>query len=193
MNLQEYVPAALTTESRIDNVTVDITKLTLVVDMFIHAGNLLDIIKKNAFYGRAIDVNDWNNRVFALQSLSSSVDCMLTSEQTDLRTSDILPIDPRVFHAIIGIATESTELVEALASAVAGIKPLDPVNLREEGLQDTCWYQAILADAIGADWEQNLDINIAKLDARNKGKKFNAEATINRDVEAERKILEGAK
>lgn len=193
MNLKEYTQGAILTESRIDNVTVDKEKLLIVLALFMEAGNLLDVIKKNAFYGRAVDTTKWNDRMAAIRGLSSVPEAQLTAEQTDLRTSDLIPVDPRVFHAIIGIATEGTELVEALHAMVSGVATQDSVNLKEEGLQDTCWYQAILADALGADWEQNLVINLAKLEARNKGKKFNAEATLNRDLESERAILEQAK
>ena len=193
MNLKEYTQGAILTESRIDNVTVDKEKLLIVLALFMEAGNLLDVIKKNAFYGRAVDTTKWNERMASICALSSVPTAQLTTEQTDLRTSDLIPVDPRIFHAIVGIATEGTELVEALHSMVSGVATQDSVNLKEEGLQDVCWYQAILADALGADWEQNLVINLAKLEARNKGKKFNAEATLNRDLESERAILEQAK
>lgn len=189
MKLTQYIKDATRTESRIDNVTIDLTKLTMVANLFIHAGNLLDIVKKNAFYGKPIDTNVWNNHVHSIQALSTSFDAILTTDQTDLRTSDLLPVDPRVFHGIIGVATEGTELVEALMKAVSGINNIDAVNVQEECI-DACWYMAILHDVLDLSWDEGLERNIAKLKKRYPDK-FTAVDAIVRDLAAERKILEG--
>lgn len=190
MNLTEYTHAATRTESRIDNVTIDITKLTLVANMFIHAGNLLDMIKKNAFYGKPIDSNTWNAHIASICGLSAGqAGSLMLNDQTDLRTSDLLPVDPRIFHGIIGVATEGTELVEALMKAVTGIQPIDIVNVQEECI-DACWYIAILHDATQLSWDEGLERNIAKLKKRYP-EKFNEVDAVVRDLVAERKILEG--
>lgn len=189
MELTQYVKDATRTESRIDNVNVDLTKLMLVANMFIHAGNLLDMIKKNQFYGKPVDTNAWNAHVQSIHGISGSMDAVLTSDQTDLRTSDILPVDPRVFHGCIGVATEGTELVEALMKAVTGINNIDAINVQEECI-DACWYIAILHDVLQMSWDDGLERNIAKLKKRYPDK-FDALAAIARDVVAERKILEG--
>jgi len=76
MNLTEYTHAATRTESRIDNVTIDATKLTIVANLFIHAGNMLDMIKKNAFYGKKIK--------------AYRVVCRRTSTGWKTETSDVL-------------------------------------------------------------------------------------------------------
>ena len=189
MELTQYVKAATRTESRIDNVTVDLTTLTLVANMFIHAGNLLDVIKKNQFYGKPININAWNAHVQSLHDLSGADGALLLPEQTDLRTSDLLPVDPRVFHGCVGVATEGTELIEALMKAVTGINNVDAVNIQEECI-DSCWYIAILHDALELSWDDGLERNIAKLKKRYPDK-FTAGDAIVRDLEAERKILEG--
>lgn len=189
MNLAEYTQAAIRTESRIDHVTVDVYKLTVVANLFIHAGNLLDMIKKNAFYGKPINTEAWNYHVSSISSLSGTEHATLEATQTDLRTCDLLPVDPRVFHGIVGMATESTELVEALMCSVSGIGNIDTVNIGEE-VADTMWYAAILTDATSLDWEQLLETNIAKLKKRYP-EKFTSVDAINRDLVAERKILEG--
>lgn len=191
MELKQYITDATRTESRIDNVTIDVTKLTLVANMFIHAGNLLDMIKKNAFYGKPIDPKVWNEHVRSIGGLSAGTpDSILLNDQTDLRTSDLLPVDPRIFHGIIGVATEGTELVEALMRAVTGIQPIDIVNVQEECI-DACWYIAILHDATQLSWDEGLERNIAKLKKRYPDK-FNVVGAVVRDLVAERKILEGA-
>jgi hypothetical protein len=67
--------------------------------------------------------------------------------------------------------------------------PFDTVGWGEE-IGDLSWYEALGCDAAGVDRDQILQANITKLEKRNKGQKFNAEATINRDAEAERAQLE---
>ncbi len=189
MELTRYVKEATRTESRIDNVTVDLTTLTLVANMFIHAGNLLDMIKKNQFYGKPIDINAWNAHVQSLHDLSGADGALLLPEQTDLRTSDLLPVDPRVFHGCVGVATEGTELIEALMKAVTGITPIDAVNVQEECI-DSCWYIAILHDALEMSWDDGLERNLAKLKKRFPDA-FDMLNAVYRDLDAERNILEG--
>lgn len=189
MELTRYVKEATRTESRIDNVTVDLTTLTLVANMFIHAGNLLDMIKKNQFYGKPVDINAWNAHIQSLHDLSGADGALLLPEQTDLRTSDLLPVDPRVFHGCVGVATEGTELIEALMKAVTGINNIDAVNVQEECI-DACWYIAILHDALEQSWDDGLERNLAKLKKRFPGA-FDMLNAVYRDLDAERKILEG--
>lgn len=187
MDLQEYVQLAVRTESRIEKVQTDPVTLTRILGAFIYSGNLLDMIKKGVFYKKPIDIEKWDHNVALLHEVSHRLaggeyPCLVNDEY-------VQPIDPRVFHAIVGIATEATELVEALQHQLEQSKQLDPVNLREEGLGDVCWYQAILADALGANWNDNLVTNIAKLKARYPDR-FTSENAINRDLETEREILE---
>ena len=65
----------------------------------------------------------------------------------------------------------------------------DEVNLKEE-LGDLFWYNAILFREYKLDLDDVLQINIDKLNKRY-GAKFSEEAAINRDLKAEREILEG--
>lgn len=95
----------------------------------------------------------------------------------------------RLIHAGLGLATETAEIQDALKKHIFYGKPLDRVNLAEE-MGDVFWYLAILADELGVSFEDTMDKNIAKLKKRY-GDKFTETAAINRDVAAERKILEG--
>jgi NTP pyrophosphatase (non-canonical NTP hydrolase) len=94
----------------------------------------------------------------------------------------------RILHGIIGISTESGELLDAIKKHLMYGKPLDEVNIKEE-VADCFWYMAILADTLGFSFEEIQERNIAKLKARF-GDKFTEESAINRDLEKERKILE---
>lgn len=97
--------------------------------------------------------------------------------------------DDRLLHSGIGIATESGEFLDALKKHIFYGKPLDRTNLKEE-LGDLLWYVAIACDELGATFEELQEVNIAKLTARYP-EKFSLERAENRDLETERKILEG--
>ena len=98
------------------------------------------------------------------------------------------PENIRILHAAIGLATEAGEVQDALKKHLFYGKPLDKVNLAEE-MGDIFWYMAILSDALGVGFDDIQTKNIAKLKARY-GDKFTAAAALNRDLDAERKILE---
>lgn len=190
MNLNEFIPQAIRTESRIDVVKTNKEFLTEALIAFIVAGTLLDQVKKNVFYNKPFDLKKMDDKFSCLNSdlVSYETDEYYIEAAQQINAKEVIDVDPRVFHAIIGIMTESTELAEQLLAGVRG-KKMDRVNLLEEGAGDVCWYQAILVDALGADWEEALQTVINKLRARYPDK-FTNENAINRDLNNERKILE---
>ncbi len=94
----------------------------------------------------------------------------------------------RLLHAGIGLATEAGEFLDALKKHVFYGKELDTVNLSEE-MGDIFWYCALIADELGVDFSKVMDTNIAKLKARY-GEKFSETKAENRNLKAERNILE---
>lgn len=97
-------------------------------------------------------------------------------------------VDPDILHGIIGVATESGELLQALALSIFDNEEFDIVNLKEE-IGDVMWYQAILAVKGGFTLTQAQRTNIAKL-AERYGDKFTAERALVRDLIAERTVLQ---
>ena len=186
MELTQYVQDAIRTESRIETVQTSQRDLLLLLDAYVVIGNLLDDIKKNVFYGKEIKQEKWLKNL----QLINQIVPYITDDPNQSNKQD-LNIDPRLFHAIIGIATESTELVEAIITAITAGDDIDHVNVQEE-LGDLNWYQAIAVDASGADWDAILETNIAKLRARYP-EKFTAESAINRNLHVERQILESGR
>lgn len=182
--LKNYVTDAIRTESRIESVNVNKETLIAVLKAYIAVGNLLDDLKKNIFYNKPVDSYKWAQQKNTIHTQLGDI----MSNIDGLRV-DTMSFDPRLFHAIIGIATESTELVEAILTAVDNNGDIDHVNVKEE-LGDLNWYQAIAVDASDADWDAILTTNIEKLRKRYP-EKFTSEHAINRDLVAERKILEG--
>ena len=152
-----------------------------VLSMAVCSGNLLDQIKKHIYYGKAYDheaiIQEFQTVVGNLDEIKFAL--------PSLDTETITPIDTRVLHAILGIATESSELIEALKFDGS---EMDKVNVLEESF-DVDWYQFILLDALNGDLETTWETGIAKLKARYPDK-FSADMAINRDLDTERTILE---
>jgi NTP pyrophosphatase (non-canonical NTP hydrolase) len=94
----------------------------------------------------------------------------------------------RQLHGVLGVSSESGELSDALKRHVFYGKPLDETNIKEE-VGDVLWYLALLASSIGTTLEECAELNIAKLKARY-GEKFSSHSALNRDLTAERAVLE---
>lgn len=92
-------------------------------------------------------------------------------------------------HMVLGMQTEVAEIADVYKKCIAYKKPLDYVNIKEE-LGDAMWYIANLCNMHGWDLRDILDTNIAKLEARYP-EKFTEEQALNRNLSAERQILEG--
>ena len=95
----------------------------------------------------------------------------------------------RLLHGAIGLATESGELLDQLKKHVYYGKELDVTNLVEE-LGDLYWYLNLVIDEIGTTEDEVKRINFEKLSARYPDKFKNSDALV-RDLDNERKILEG--
>ena len=97
----------------------------------------------------------------------------------------------RLLHSSLGIHTEGAEFADALKKFVFyGKKELDEVNMKEE-LGDLLWYVAIACDALGTSFDELMETNINKLKARYP-EKFSLDKAENRDLNAEREILENS-
>jgi len=96
--------------------------------------------------------------------------------------------DPRILHAAIGCVTESGEMLDALKKQMYYGRELDLTNVKEEA-GDILWYLAILFDTVGTDFGTEMQRVINKLKTRFP-EKFEDDLAHNRDLEAERKVLE---
>lgn len=86
----------------------------------------------------------------------------------------------RMFHAAIGMCTETGEIQDQLKKHIFYGKPLDMVNVAEE-LGDLMWYVALMCDATGLDLTNVMENNIAKLRKRYPDK-FTEHDALNRDT-----------
>ena len=94
----------------------------------------------------------------------------------------------RMLHAAMGLVTEAAELLDMLKKHIYYGKKLDMVNAKEE-IGDSSWYIGLAVDEMKTTMNEVLTLNIEKLKLRYPGK-FNSEDAINRDVAAERVLLE---
>lgn len=181
--LSQFVVDAIKTESKIEQVTTNKELLIQTISILVHAGNILDQIKKNVFYAKPFAIDDL---VSHTQSLNESVNLLNKISTNDIvdNKSD-LGVNPRIFHSIVGISTEATELLEALD--INGQK-MDSINIAEE-FGDIDWYKAIGVDELAIDWVTILTTVIQKLKTRYPDA-FTSEDAINRDLEKEREVLD---
>jgi NTP pyrophosphatase (non-canonical NTP hydrolase) len=94
-------------------------------------------------------------------------------------------------HMVLGIASESGELVDVFKKWLAYGKEIDWVNVQEE-LGDLMWYIVGMCNINGWDLEDILEQNAAKLKTRYPNK-FEETKALNRDLDKEREVLEGKK
>lgn len=96
--------------------------------------------------------------------------------------------EKRLLHAALGMQTEAAEFSDAIKKSLFYGKPLDVVNLKEE-LGDLFWYVAIAIDELDTTIDAEMGRVINKLKLRYP-EKFTSSNAINRDLEAERALLE---
>lgn len=184
MNNQEYVQAAHRTMSDgFHGELVGLVTFYQAVQACIVAAQNLDKIKKALYYGRALPEGEGG---VPTQLNCNELVMGFAGQDID---HDITTLQHRIMHGIIGKATEAGELLEAMQLSLGKYGVLDFVNVGEE-CGDAMWYDAILLEAIGTDISTVQEINIAKLKARFPNK-FTQHDAQNRDLEAERKVLEG--
>ena len=150
------------------------SELRTIIEDFIEVGNKLDILKKNKFYGR---VKGHPKHV------ESGVE-VRPSDSNFRKESE----DEQLLHAIIGMATETVEMLEAIHASKWKEEEFDTVNLFEE-MGDLEFYRSILFNNL--DWTEDgvRDTNYFKLEKRYPVGYTDKDAT-ERDLESERTILE---
>lgn len=138
------------------------------ISQMIQVGNPIDDLKKHIYYKKPFE---WIDPI----------------KNVSTETVRLPQYEADIIHAIVGIATEATELLEALFDKLSG-KNIDTVNLVEE-VGDLMWYQALLLRTLNTNFEQTGAINIDKLYKRFPNK-FDSTQAIFRDVAKERELLE---
>lgn len=190
MDHKEFVQNALRTESIVEELKVDKRVLIDTFKLFVMTTELLDAVKKKAFYNNSekydkIYVETFSKMVSLIYTIGYNYERIKEGIYEEEYPEDV---NTRIAHGVIGIASEAGELVECLLKSLEPEEPLDIVNLGEE-LFDADWYKAVITDECNINWEEEWERIINKLRARF-GEKYSDERANNRNLELERKILE---
>lgn len=204
MDSPTYIANAIRTESVPESVEVDQLFLSSLFGMVTSLNVIVDQAKRKIFYGAKIDENKMLQATHTLEgfagfvknAVAGNIDIgtpMTDEEMAEgklpeyLAKMDLKNINIRLLHAAMGCFTESSELMEAVEKQYRDGE-LDLTNFGEE-IGDIEWYQAIGFDATGVTEASCREKNIAKLRARYP-EKFDADQAVNRDLDAERNVLE---
>lgn len=122
------------------------------------------------------------------QKLAESTSATKTNEGRDFCLDRILHKEIRLLHAAAGLDTESGEFMDELKRVIFYGKPMDETLLKEE-IGDILWYCAEALNALGANMEDVMKVNINKLRERYPAQ-FNETDALNRDLDKERQVLE---
>lgn len=116
----------------------------------------------------------------------------MTTEEYQIKTARTLAqLNSRFeneMHMALGLVTEAGEFADVYKKALAYNKEIDYVNLKEE-IGDILWYISNFCNMLGWSLSDVMDLNIKKLETRYP-EKFTDDLAINRDLDAERDILE---
>jgi hypothetical protein len=192
MTSQEYINGVLRTESRrFDATHVNGGVLWKVFGAYIEMGKAVDALKRALYYGKPL-----NTETLAAHLEGAARYLDGREEPAPLPGySDKPSLSDRIIHAVMGIAGEGAELLEAVLDCFQRGEDFDYANFFEE-LGDISWYQAVGIDAGATDdlnrqWthEAIWKANLAKLRARYPDK-FATTNAYDRNLAAEKKALE---
>lgn len=199
MDWKEYIEQAKVTESHVEELNISEEFLIAALNLNALSAELLDCIKKLAFYNNPQKLEDNIVTLLKKMQLELSLIKNYNTQPRDLLYGEdaVKPqVNTRIAHSLIGIITEAGELSEAFEKGLSAGE-FDIVNLKEEFF-DMDWYKAIGSDEMNIDWGEGWQNNIDKLQGTKtqKGRYsdgYNDQDANNRDLDSEREILEGRK
>lgn len=150
-------------------------------------GNLADELKRNIFYFTKGNLKPETVSFISdaiLAELHALTQPIPVQDRRDLRVSKK---EIRLIHSVLGLITEPAEYTDSVEQLLFHFKEFDTVNAKEE-LSDCRWYMELAYDVLRTTDEEVRTINTRKLLTRYPGK-FSADAAVNRDTDAERKVL----
>lgn len=181
MKFDQFISDAKRTESVPDVVRTNDVMFESLQSSVGHLMDCLDLIKKNVYYDKPINVDRFIARLTVAVDTITTLKNRCQENTNFINVRNDVVIDPREFHGILGLLTEAGELLELanLHRTNANV-----VNIADE-LGDAFWYIAILADTTGLDIEEQvLEAVIAKLRKRFPDK-FEAALAVSRDKDVE--------
>lgn len=190
MDSKQFTADALRTESKPETLAFSKGGTFVLLKLLAASAEVADTCKRGIFYGKPLDTEKLNRQLNQLKDELALFQLVVDNGVLDSPgavSECLFPPNLRLLHASIGIFGESGEMISALIEQMDSGK-LDLTNFAEE-VGDVDWYKAIAHDETGVSEEVTRAAVIAKLKARY-GEKFSADAASNRNLEAERVVLE---
>ena len=128
-----------------------------------------------------VDTEKYLDFVAGVTSQPSTDLPTLLSRMTDLDVSDDADI-PRLLTAALGLTAESGEFTEVVKKIILQGKPYNDENkfhMKRE-LGDICWYLAQACMALDTTFDEIIEMNVDKLNARYPGGEFDVHNSENR-------------
>lgn len=178
--MKDYLKLSEKTEKKFpEGMALDAKKAeTLFAAMIggIRLSQLANLVKRELIYGKPFDEPSAREIMNFPAIPGFPNGKVLTQEQAEL-----------VHHAL-GLFTEAGEVMEAVFKHTMEDTVLDKANLAEE-IGDISWYAAGMCRLLDTSFETEMRRNIAKL-AKRYPDKYTDEAALNRDLDAERAVIE---
>lgn len=149
-------------------------------------GDESDAVKRSLFYKTPNDAINERLTKSSLRTHELNEQIKTLPDDFELSEKDLYFV-----HAVAGMSSELGEIVEAFVAARAAGQEIDLINMVEEA-GDHLWYFAMFLRWAGTNFEMPAQINIDKLKKRYPHQfTTHHAADENRDLDAERQVLEG--
>jgi NTP pyrophosphatase (non-canonical NTP hydrolase) len=182
MNNSEYIEKSARTVSKLkkEDCVVENILLSKLKDGAI-SGVVADATKREIFYKDVNAVVKFGSNYERVKKLFETLDDTILNKEVPQQNIDI-------YHGILGLLSETSEIIEAYVNGNLSERGLDYVNIGEE-CGDLLWYIALILRSCDMTFDDVMSKNIAKLQIRFPDK-FTTDSAINRNLDEERKVLE---
>jgi len=128
-----------------------------------------------------VDTEKYLDFVAGVTSPASSDFTQLLSRMTELETADDTDV-PRLLTAALGLTAEAGEFTEVVKKIILQGKPYNEDNVfhMKRELGDICWYIAQACMALDTTFDEIIEMNVEKLQARYPGGSFDVHKSENR-------------
>ena len=128
-----------------------------------------------------VDTERYLDFVAGVTSKPSSDLPELLSRITQLDCTDDADV-PRLLTAALGLTAEAGEFTEVVKKIILQGKPYNEDNIyhMKRELGDICWYLAQACMALNTTFDEVIEMNVDKLQARYPGGEFNVHKSENR-------------
>ena len=128
-----------------------------------------------------VDTNKYLDFVTEVTSLPSTDLAALLSRITELDIEQDADV-PRLLTAALGLTAEAGEFTEVVKKIILQGKPYNEENIfhMKRELGDICWYIAQACMALDTTFDEIIEMNVDKLQARYPGGSFDVHKSENR-------------